>query len=213
MQNSERSTVARMPERGRYDRDTVFAILDEAPICTVSFTVDGQPFAIPMLHARMDDTIYLHGSNVSRLLTTLEQGAKVCIVATLLDGIVLARSMFHSSMNYRSVVLFGDARAVDDREEKMAAMRAVSEHVSPGRWDEVRQPSPKEIAGTKIVAVPISEASAKIRTGPPIDDEGDVDDIWTGVIPLSVVAREPISVYPDLATPDSVAALRKTYSL
>lgn len=211
MEASQRTTVTRHPERGRYDRETIFSILDEAFVATVSLVIDDAPVGIPMLHARIDDTLYLHGSPASRLLDRLLAGADVCVTATIVDGIVLARSTFNSSMNYRSVVLLGQGRPVRDEEEKMAAMRAVSEHVAPGRWDEVRPPTTKEIAGTRIAAIPISEASAKIRTGPPIDDEGDVDTIWTGVIPLTTLAHEPVPVFPNLETPTSVRALLNRY--
>lgn len=211
MQRTSRTTVNRLADRGRYDAETIHAILDEAYICTVAFVADGAPVAIPTIHARIGDTLYLHGSPVSRMLGTLASGeADVCVTATLLDGLVLARSVFHSSMNYRSVVVFGRAHLVTNRDEKLAAMRAVTEHVLPGRWDEVRQPSPKEIAGTQIVAIPISEASAKIRSGAPIDEEGDLAlDIWSGVIPLQLTPDPPLADRPELATPGSVLATQE----
>jgi len=206
-----RSTVQRLPERGRYDAPTIHAILDEAYICTVAFVVEGSPIAIPTIHARIDDTLYLHGSNVSRMLSTLAGGVECCVTATVLDGLVLARSVFHSSMNYRSVVLFGRAQPVTDRDEKVRAMRAVTEHVLPGRWDEVRQPNAKEIAGTQIVSITIDDASAKIRTGAPVDEEGDlVLDIWSGVVPLTLMPGAPIADRPELETPGSVRAVTTT---
>lgn len=211
MTTGPRSKIQRLPERGRYDAETIHAILDEAYICNVAFVLDGSPMAIPTIHARIDDTLYLHGSNVSRMLSTIAGGAEVCITATVLDGLVLARSVFHSSMNYRSVVLFGRAQPVTDRDEKLRAMRAVTEHVLPGRWDEVRQPNAKEIAGTQIVSIPIDEASAKIRSGAPVDEEGDLAlDIWSGVIPLTLIPGDPIPDRPELDTPGSVRAVAES---
>lgn len=206
MRKTERTTVQRLGDRGRYDAEAIHTILDEAYICTVSFVHDGAAMAIPTIHARIGDTIYLHGANLNRMLTTIAASQQeICITATLLDGLVLARSVFHHSMNYRSVVCLGVARPVTDPAEKLAAMRAVTEHVLPGRWDEVRQPSPKEIAGTQIVAVDIAEASAKVRSGEPKDEEGDRSlDIWSGVIPLTLTAGAPIPVRPDLPTPATV---------
>lgn len=205
MATTERTKILRLPERARYDRETLASILDEAPICTVSYVVGGRPFAIPTIHARIGETIYLHGSPASRTLGSLVGGAEVCLVATLLDGLVVARSAFHSSMNYRSAVVVGVAREVVDRDEKLAAMRAVTEHVLPGRWDEARPPTSKEIAGTKIVAIDIDEAASKVRTGPPIDDEGDLDlPIWAGVIPLRSTPSEPLAETPAVEVPASV---------
>jgi uncharacterized protein len=204
------TTVNRHPERGKYDTETIYSILDEAYVCTVSFVVDERPVAIPTIHARVENMLYLHGSPASRMMTSIA-GAPVCVTATLVDGLVLARSVFNHSMNYRSVVLFGQGRLVQDREEKVAAMRAVTEHVLPGRWDEVRQPNAKEIAGTQIVAVPIDQASAKVRAGAPIDDEGDeANHIWSGVIPLILRAGAPIADRPELATPQTVLNTQET---
>jgi nitroimidazol reductase NimA-like FMN-containing flavoprotein (pyridoxamine 5'-phosphate oxidase superfamily) len=205
---TDRTTVKRKADRARYDRETLHQILDEAPICTVAFVRDGAPVAIPTIHARIDDTLYLHGSTASGMLGALASGAEACVSATLLDGLVLARSVFHHSMNYRSAVVIGRAREVTDSVEKLDAMRAVTEHVLPGRWNEARIPSPKEIAATRIVAISIDEASAKVRTGPPIDDDDEAFETWAGVVPLRAVAGEPIEDTAGMTVPRSVEALR-----
>lgn len=208
---TERTTVRRLADRARYDADTVHSILDHAPICTVAFIRDGAPIAIPTIHGRDGTTLYLHGSTASGMLGALSEGAEACVTATILDGYVLARSVFHHSMNYRSVVILGRARQVTDPEEKLHAMRVVSEHVAPGRWDEARRPSGKEIAATKIVAIEISEASAKIRSGPPKDDEDDHGlDVWAGVLPVRTVAAEPIEDSSGKPLPPALQRLRET---
>jgi uncharacterized protein len=190
---SERTTVKRKPQRAAYDRDTVHRILDEGLVCHVGFVVEGQPFVIPMLHVRRGESVYLHGSPASRLLQTLQGGAAVCLTVTLVDGLVLARSALHHSMNYRSVVLFGTASVVDEPGRKAEVLRALSEHLVPGRWDDVRPPSPEELRRTLVLAVPITEASAKIRTGPPLDDEADYElPVWAGVLPLGLAAGAPV---------------------
>jgi nitroimidazol reductase NimA-like FMN-containing flavoprotein (pyridoxamine 5'-phosphate oxidase superfamily) len=189
---SPRTRVTRVPKRGVYDRETIDAILDEALICHLSFVHDGHPFAIPTLHARVGDVVYVHGSAASRMLRTVGAGFEACLTVTLVDGLVLARSAFHHSMNYRSVVLLGNARRIDDTAEKLAALQAFAEQLVPGRWADVRPPSRKELKGTSVLALPIEEASAKIRTGPPIDDDEDYDlDVWAGVIPLRLQALPP----------------------
>lgn len=191
---TERTTLKRLPKRGVYDRDIVYGILDEGFICHVGFAVDGRPFVIPTGYARVDDQLYIHGSQVSRMLRTLSEGVAVCVTVTLVDGLVLARSAFHHSMNYRSVVIFGRAAVVEQREAKLAALLAFSEHVIPGRWDEVRVPYEQELKATTVLSVSLIEASAKVRSGPPLDDEEDYAlNVWAGVIPLKVVAGEPIS--------------------
>lgn len=190
-----RTDVKRHPERGAYDRATIDAILDEALICHLGFIVDGQPFVIPTIHARDGDVLYVHGSPGSRMLRNAKEGVDICVTATLLDGLVLARSVYNHSMNYRSVVVLGRAREVTDRKEKLRAMHRVVEHVVPGRWEDARQPSDAEIKGTTILALSLDEASAKSRTGPPTDDEADLAlPIWAGVIPLSL---EPSAPLPD----------------
>jgi uncharacterized protein len=188
-----RTTVKRHPERGTYERATIDAILDEALICHVGFVHDGRPYVIPTIHARDGETLYLHGSPGSRMLRQLKEGVDLCVTATLLDGLVLARSVYHHSMNYRSVVVVGRAHEVTDRDEKLHAMECVVEHVVQGRWRDARQPSEGELKGTTILALPLREASAKIRSGPPADDEDDLAlDIWAGVIPLSLEPGAPI---------------------
>ena len=187
-----RTTVKRHPERGVYDRATIDAILDEALICHVGFVADGQPFVIPTIHARDGDTLYLHGSPGSRMLRTLKDGLDLCVTATLLDGLVLARAVYNHSMNYRSVVVLGRARELVDRAEKLQAMECVVEHVVPGRWAEARQPNDGEIDGTTILALPLDEASAKIRSGPPKDFDEDLGlPVWAGVIPLDLRRGRP----------------------
>ena len=171
---SERTEVRRLAERGVYDADTINAIVDEALICHVGFVDDdGSPVVIPTIHARARDVLYLHGSAASKMLRSVKRGGQVCITITLIDGIVLARSLFHHSMNYRSVVIFGAAREVTDLEEKQLAFRAVTDHIVVGRWDDARQPTDKENRATTIVAIPLDEASAKVRSGPPCDDDED----------------------------------------
>jgi len=186
---TERTRVQRHPERGVYVRETIDAILDEALICHVGFVVDGQPYVIPMIQARAGDVVYLHGSTASRLVRTLANGVDVCVTATLLDGIVLARSVYNHSMNYRSAVVLGRARPVVDPEEKLAALETIVEHMVPGRWSDARLPDRKELKATTVLALALDEASAKIRTGPPKEWDEDLDlPIWAGVIPLSLVS-------------------------
>ncbi|HUQ39983.1 MAG TPA: pyridoxamine 5'-phosphate oxidase family protein [Acidimicrobiales bacterium] len=190
---SDRARVRRRAQRADYDRATIHAIIDEALICHVGFVVDGAPRVIPTIHARIDDTVYLHGSVASRMLRTLREGVPACLTVTILDGLVLARSAFHHSMNYRSVVVHGVAREVVDRDEKLRALEAVTNHVVPGRWDVARRPNATEVTTTLVLAMPIDEASAKVRTGPPIDDPEDMGlDVWAGVVPVSSVRGEPI---------------------
>jgi nitroimidazol reductase NimA-like FMN-containing flavoprotein (pyridoxamine 5'-phosphate oxidase superfamily) len=208
-----RTTVRRLPARGAYDAPTVFAILDEALICHLSFVVDGQPFGLPTIHARVGEVLYVHGSAASRMLRTAAGGTPVCLTATLLDGLVMARSAFHHSMNYRSVVVLGHAVLVEDPDEKRAALEAVVEHVAPGRSAEVRQPTPLELKGTSVLRLPIDEASAKVRTGPPSDDEEDYAlPVWAGVLPLSLSAGAPIAdprLTPGIPLAPSVEARRQ----
>ena len=187
-----RTTLRRLPKRGSFERQTVYEILDEGFVCHVGFVGDGQPFVIPTAYGRAGDELYLHGARASRMLKALAEGSDVCVTVTLVDGLVLARSAFHHSINYRSVVVFGRARVVETDEEKTRALQAFTEHVMPGRWDEVRWPTPEELAATLVLALPLSEASAKIRTGPPIDDEEDYAmSVWAGVLPLRTSAGEP----------------------
>ncbi len=191
---SDRTTVTRLRERGVYERGVIDAILDEALICHVGFVVEGRPRVLPTIHARVGDTVYIHGSVASHMLRSLADGAEACLVATIIDGLVLARSAFHHSMNYRSVVVFGAARAVTDLEEREAALSAIVEHVAPGRMAEVRAPSPRELAQTLVLALCLDEASAKVRTGPPLDDEDDLTlPMWAGTVPLSINVGAPLS--------------------
>ena len=181
-----------MPERADYSQETINTILDTAFLCHVGFSVDGKPFVIPTGYGRQGAMLYIHGSAASRMLRTMTAGVEVCVAVTLLDGVVLARSAFHHSMNYRSVVLFGTARAVESEEEKTAALRVISEQIMPGRWDDVRKPTEKELKATAVLSMPIAEASAKIRSGPPCDDEADYAlDVWAGVLPMRVEAGIP----------------------
>jgi len=188
-----RTRVIREPHRGVYDRETLYKILDEGFICHVGFTVDGQPFVIPTGYGRIGDNLYIHGSAASRMLRSLDKGIDVCVTVTLLDGLVLARSIFNHSMNYRSAVVLGKAVAVEDPQEKLEGLRLLSEHIIPGRWAESRQPNDKELKATLVLRLPITEFSAKVRQGPAIDDEEDMAfPTWAGVIPLEVTAGEPI---------------------
>jgi hypothetical protein len=207
-----RTRVVREPERGAYDRETVYRILDEAFICHVGFCVDGQPFVIPTSYGRKEANLYIHGSAASRMLRQMKEGVQVCITVTLLDGLVLARSVFNHSMNYRSVVILGKATLLDDPEEKLAALRILSEHIIPGRWDDVRQPNERELKATSVLRVPIEEFSAKIRTGPPIDDQEDyLFPVWAGVLPLETKTGNPIDD-PALDGAHQVPDYVRTYS-
>jgi nitroimidazol reductase NimA-like FMN-containing flavoprotein (pyridoxamine 5'-phosphate oxidase superfamily) len=188
-----RTTVRRLAARAVYDREAIHAILDEAYICHLGFVVDAQPFVIPTIHARLGDTLYFHGSAASRMLRSLRDGIDACVTVTLLDGLVLARSAFHHSMNYRSVVVLGKGREVVDREEKLHALDAIVEHVVLGRTALVRPPNESEIRQTLVIALPLSEASAKVRTGPPVDEQEDYAlDVWAGVIPIRLEKGEPV---------------------
>lgn len=199
---TDRTKLKRLPKRGHYDRDTVNGILDEGFICHVGFVVDGHPFVIPTGYARVDDNLYIHGSQASRMLRTLAGGVDVCVTVTLVDGLVLARSAFHHSINYRSVVVFGRAELVAEPEEKLAALLALSEHFIKGRWNDVREPTEQELVATSVLSLPLTEASAKVRTGPPLDDEEDYSlPVWAGVIPLKMVAQAPIK---DPKLPDEI---------
>jgi nitroimidazol reductase NimA-like FMN-containing flavoprotein (pyridoxamine 5'-phosphate oxidase superfamily) len=190
---TDRTQVKRLPKRGNYDRETVYSILDTAFVCHVGFSVDGQPFVIPTNYGRSGDTLYLHGSAASRMLNTLSGGVPVCVTVTHVDGLVLARSAFHHSVNYRSVVILGKAQLVEDPAEKMEALRIFTEHVMKGRWNDVRIPTEQELKATTVLSVPLEEVSAKVRTGGPIDDEPDYAlPVWAGVLPLETVAKTPL---------------------
>lgn len=211
---SERTRVRRHPDRAAYDRATIDAILDEALFCHVGY-VDGQgrPRVIPTIHGRVGDTLYIHGSNASRTLRALRDGVDVCVVATLLDGLVLARSAFNHSMNYRSVIVYGVAREVTDPNEKWMAQKALVDHVCSGRSDQARMPNQRELDQTTLLAIGMAEASAKVRTGPPKDDEDDLDlPIWAGVLPLRLEPRGPEpdpALATDLDAPPNVTGYRR----
>lgn len=196
--------VRRLPERGAYDKATIYPIIDEALICHVSFVQDGQPFIIPTIHARREDELLLHGSSASRLLKHIVAGNPVSVAITLLDGLVVARSAFHSSMNYRSAVLFGHGREITAQDEKLLALETLTNHLLSGRWDDVRPTTARELAATTVIAIAIESASAKVRTGPPKDDEDDYElPIWAGVLPLQQTALAPV---PDAGLPETLPA-------
>ncbi len=189
-----RTTVRRLPKRGVYDKETIYSILDEGFVCHVGFVVDGQPFVIPTGYARVGDTLYIHGSAASRMIkTAASDGVDISVTVTLLDGLVLARSAFHHSMNYRSVMMLGRGRLVTDEQEKWTALHAFTNHILPQRWEETRQPTAQELKATNVLAFPIEEGSAKVRSGPPIDDEEDYAlHVWAGVVPLKTKMDTPM---------------------
>lgn len=207
---TDRTKVKRLPARGQYDRETIYAILDEAFICHIGFVVDGQPYVIPTGFARIGDDLYIHGSAASRMLRNLSMGIEVCVTVTLIDGLVLARSAFHHSINYRSVLILGTAELVNDAAEKDLALEAFTEHVIPGRWAEIRWPNELELKATSVLKLRIEEASAKVRTGDPKDDEEDYSmDVWAGVLPMNLTAGEPIAdskLSSEIGVPDYISS-------
>jgi len=210
---TERTTLKRLPKRGSFDREVINTILDEGFVCHVGFVADDKPVVIPTGYARMGENLIIHGSRASRMLCALGKEVDVCVTITLIDGLVLARSAFHHSMNYRSVVVFGRANAIETRTEKLAALRALSEHMIPGRWDYVREPNERELQQTTVLSVPLNEASAKIRTGQPVDDDEDYDlPIWAGILPLRLFAQTPVAdplLRMDVDIPDHVRSYRQ----
>ena len=208
-----RNRVRRIPERGHYDKETIYAIVDEALICHVAFAVDGQPFVVPTIHARMGDELILHGAKASRLLKHIEAGHPVSVAITLLDGLVMARSVFHSSMNYRSAVIFGAGRVLESDDEKLAALELLTEHLVRGRWQDARQPTTLELNATTVVAIAIDSASAKVRVGPPSDDAEDYAlPIWAGVLPLQQQTGSPLpdpKLAPGIAAPEYLVDYRR----
>ena len=193
MNPTKRTKLGRLPNRGSHEPETIHAILDAAFLAHVGFQTEGQPFVIPTLYGRDEDKLYLHGSAASRMLRGLDTGIPACVCVTMVDGLVLARSAFHHSMNYRSVVAFGTARKIEGAEEKTRALRIISEHLIAGRWSDVRGPSDKELKATAVLEFSIEEASAKIRTGPPVDEEEDYSlPVWAGVLPLRLEAKTPV---------------------
>lgn len=188
-----KTKLKRIPKRGNFERETIYQILDEAFICHIGFTVENQTFVIPTGYARDGENLLIHGSAASRMMRNLSKGIDVCVTVTLIDGLVLARSAFHHSMNYRSVVIFGNAELIENEAEKYEALRLFTEHIVKNRWNEIREPNAKELKGTTVLKLPITESSAKIRTGNPVDDEADYDlNVWAGVIPLKINAGKPI---------------------
>ncbi len=207
-----RTRVVREADRAVYDREAAYRILDEGFLCHVGFVADGQPFVIPTSYGRKNDSLYIHGSAASRMLRQLKEGVAVCITVTLLDGLVLARSIFNHSMNYRSVVVLGKATLVEDPQEKIEALHALSEHILPGRWAHSRQPNERELKATSVLRVPIEEFSAKVRQGPPIDDEEDYSfPTWAGVVPLEMTTGAPIDD-PRLDPAYEIPAYAKHYA-
>jgi nitroimidazol reductase NimA-like FMN-containing flavoprotein (pyridoxamine 5'-phosphate oxidase superfamily) len=210
---TEQNRVNRHSERGRYDKAQIYPIIDEALICHVGIVEDEQPVVIPTIHARICDTLYLHGAVASRMLKHAREGHPVCVTITLIDGIVFARSVFNHSMNYRSVVVFGHGRLVADDGEKMRALTAITEHMAKGRWAEARNPTRKELAATLVIAVPIESAAAKVRSGPPGDDEEDLSfPVWAGVLPLRQQTLAPVAdpkLRGDMAVPEYIAAYER----
>lgn len=200
---TERTRLRRIPGRGVFDRAGINRILDEGIVCHVAFVAEGQPYAIPTAYARVGDVVYVHGSAASRMTRALGTGLDVCLTVTLVDGLVLARSAFHHSMNYRSVVILGQAHLVTDTAEKTDGLRALTNHVVPGRWEELRAVTDQELKATSLLALPIEEASAKVRTGPPVDDEADLTcPVWAGVVPVSQQYGAPV---PDAHVPPRLA--------
>ena len=208
-----KTKVTRAPQRGHYDKEMIYRILDNDFICQVGFVHEGYPVVIPTIFGRKDNNLYFHGATVSRMLTVMESGVPISLNITQTDGIVLARSAFHHSLNYHSVTVFGTARLVKDEDARMAALKAISDQIIPGRWEEVRLPNAKEMKATKVLKIKIEEASAKIRTGPPKDDKDDYDlDIWAGVLPIEKKYGKPIgdpNLKPGLEISESILKLTK----
>ena len=211
---TERNRIKRLPKRGQYDRATIYQILDEALICHVGFVDKRQPYVIPINFARIEDSIVMHGAKASRLLKHIQAGHPICVETTIVDGLVLARSVFHHSINYRSVVIFGKGRLVEDEQEKLSALQAVTEHLIPGRWQEARLPNRKELNATSVVAIKIDEASAKVRVGPPVDEEEDYAlPVWAGTLPLKELPLAPIRdelQSEKILLPDYIAGYERT---
>lgn len=203
-----KTTLKRLPQRGEFDREAVYKILDEALVCHVGFVVDGQPFVIPTSYGRVGDTLYVHGSAASRMMRSLSGKIPVCVTVTLIDALVLARSAFHHSVNYRSVVVFGQAELIEDEQGKMSALAALTEHIVPGRWAEVREPNAQELKATTVLAIPLEEVSAKVRTGDPKDDDEDMAiPVWAGQLPLRLTPGSPVNdslLAPGIEVPDYV---------
>ncbi len=213
----KRSALGRIPERGAYDDASIHGILDAGFLAHIGFNVDGQPFVIPTLYGREDKHLFLHGSAASRMLRHLEAGISACVTVTIVDALVLARSAFNHSMNYRSVVLFGTARKLQQNEDKTAALRVISEHLIPGRWKEVRAPSEKELKATTVLKFAVEDASAKVRSGPVSDDEEDYSfDTWAGLVPVRLVAGQPLAddrLLPGFRVPEHISCFAKRFRM
>ena len=211
---TQRSTIRRIPKRGSLERELIYSILDEALVAHVGFVTNNQPFVIPMAYGREGDRLYLHGSPVSRLIKTLEQGVDVCFTVTILDALVVARSLFHHSMNYRSVVLYGQATLVKDASQKMQALKAFTEHMIRDRWQDARIPNAQELKGTTVLSLPIVEGSAKVRTGQPLDDPQDYSlPIWAGELPLKLTPGIPLAdpkLGSEIKLPENIANYRRS---
>ena len=211
----ERTKIKRIPKRGNFERETINRILDEGFVCHVGFTMDDQPFVLPTSYARIGENLIIHGSSASRMMRALRREKLICVTVTLIDGLVLARSAFHHSMNYRSVVIFGTAKVIQDKEEKLAALRALTERIVQNRWREIRPPNDLELKATTVLTLPIEEASAKIRKGDPVDDEEDYNlDVWAGVIPLKLTAEKPIGdekLKKEISVPAYAADYKRVY--
>ena len=216
LSSKDRTKLKRLPKRGSFERETIYKILDEGFVCHIGFVVDDQPFVIPTAYARVEDNLLIHGSAASRMMRALAWEKEVCVSVTLVDGLVLARSAFHHSMNYRSVVVFGKAKVISDETEKLKALEAFSEHLVPGRWSEVRLPTERELKATTVLALPLEKASAKVRTGDPVDDDEDYAlDVWAGVIPLEMAAGKPVNdakLKDEIEIPAHVAAYKRKNS-
>ncbi len=213
-----KTKLRRLPKRGSYDVETIYKILDEGFVAHVGFTgADGQTFVIPTGYARRDNELLIHGSGASRMMRALSEEIEICVTVTLVDGLVLARSAFHHSMNYRSVVVLGAAKIIKDENEKMEALRLFTEHIVPGRWREVRSPTANELKATTVLMLPLAEASAKIRTGNPVDDAEDYAlDVWAGVIPLEMKASEPLPdplMSQEITRPDYITNYRRAQKI
>jgi hypothetical protein len=211
IKQTEKTRLKRLPKRGSFDRETIYKILDEAFVCHVGFVVENQPFVIPTAYGRDGDNLLIHGSAASRMMRNLTGGIDVCVTVTLIDGLVLARSAFHHSINYRSVVIFGKAEMITDENEKNEALKIFTEHLIKGRWNDVRPPTAIELKATTVLRLPITETSAKIRTGNPVDDEEDLSlNCWAGVLPLKLSAESPVNdalLRPEIKPPDYITAL------
>jgi nitroimidazol reductase NimA-like FMN-containing flavoprotein (pyridoxamine 5'-phosphate oxidase superfamily) len=211
---TERNRIRRVPKRAQYDKETIYRILDEGLVCHVGIVEGNQPVVIPMNYARHDDALVLHGAPASRLVKYVRAGHPVCVTVTLLDGLVLARSVYHHSMNYRSVVVFGRGRLIEAEQEKLAALEVLTEHILAGRWQDARRPNRQELDATDVVSIAIESASAKVRTGPPADDEEDYRlPVWAGILPIQQQALTPVNdprLRNDIPVPPAVSNYRRT---